>query len=242
MNNGKECEAEPTLRLSDNPGLYIHVPFCIRKCRHCHFYSIDKIELIPDFIKALQKEMYLSGTDFKSVPELPFDTIYFGGGTPSLLDSSQFETILSTIRRHYCIAPHPEITVEINPADRDTAWFRGLRQAGVNRLNIGVQSFDDRILRFLGRRHSAAESITSIETAAKTGFDNIGLDLIYGIPGQSLSLWQKTLAKALSFHPAHLSCYEFSIEEDTPLMMNYKRGDFVMPDEDRQWDLFRITS
>jgi len=240
--------------LPEHAGLYIHIPFCKGKCNYCHFYSSNHLELIKPYIKALLHELRL----YKSFPQSPgksreaggavdagahiCDTIYFGGGTPSLLDTSDFELILEGLDEHFQISPDSEITVELNPADRDLSWFKALKSLGINRLNLGTQSFDDDILRFLGRRHTVAEATASIETAVKAGFENIGLDLIYGIPGQDLASWVQTLSKALTFIPAHLSCYELSIEEGTPLSRKHQNGDFSLPDEDLQWDFFRTTS
>jgi len=231
-------------------GIYIHVPFCKGKCNYCHFYSINSLELIPQYIQALHDEISLCSTSpftpalASGGEETPdtFDTIYFGGGTPSLLGVRHFETILKTVESHFKIAADAEITVELNPADRDLTWYKTLKPLGINRLNIGIQSFDDPVLRFLGRRHMAADAVAAIEMAVRAGFDNIGLDLIYGIPGQDLASWQRTLEKALSFRPAHLSCYELSVEEGTPLARRYLNGDFSLPDENRQWDFFSRTS
>ena len=171
-----------------------------------------------------------------------FDTVYFGGGTPSLLDISEFELILSALQKNFRISADSEITVEVNPADRDISWFKAMRAMGINRLNIGVQSFDDPILEFLGRRHNGASARIAIEMALGAGFDNIGLDLIYNIPGNSLRSWKETMRTALSFKPAHLSCYELSIEENTSLAQKYRKGEFSLPNEDQQWTFFSTTS
>ena len=219
-------------------GLYIHVPFCRRKCRYCHFYSVEHPEeRIPEFVSALTAEMAAHASEFG-----PFDTIYFGGGTPSLLDAGHMETILDAARRHFWIEADHEITVEVNPADRDMDWFAALRRLGVNRLSLGIQSFDDDVLAFLGRRHTAEQALRTFEAAVAAGFDNIGIDLIYAVPGQSLEQWQRVLQQALRLAPAHLSCYELSVEEGTPLAAALDAGEFGLPDEELQWDFFRTTS
>ena len=170
---------------NEQAGLYIHIPFCKSKCGYCSFYSIKSLKLIPDFIDALKKEMRFYNNNFTS-----FDTVYFGGGTPSLLSPQQLETILNTASNFYRIDPHAEITIEVNPGDVSLEYFLALRSNGFNRLNIGMQSFDDQILKFLGRRHSASDGLVSIEAARNAGFTNIGIDLIYGVQNQNLKSWE----------------------------------------------------
>lgn len=223
--------------MASNSGLYIHIPFCRKKCSYCHFYSTSRLELRPDYIKALILEMSRDHSAFGT-----FDTIYFGGGTPSLLDIPDIDAILSAILRSLPIAPHPEITVELNPADRDISWFQALRNLGVNRLNIGIQSLDDSDLSFLGRRHTSDEALAAIDHAQAAGFENVGFDLIYNLPGQTITSWKKTLNRALSYCPAHLSCYELTVEEGTPLAMRYEKHELALPDEARQGDFFELTS
>ena len=142
----------------EQAGLYIHIPFCKSKCGYCSFYSIKSLKLIPELIDALKKEMKFYRKIFKS-----FDTIYFGGGTPSLLSPQQLETIINTASNFYRIDPHAEITIEVNPGDVSLEYFLALRSTGFNRLNIGIQSFDDQILKFLGRRHSASNALASMK-------------------------------------------------------------------------------
>jgi oxygen-independent coproporphyrinogen-3 oxidase len=200
----------------EQAGLYIHIPFCLSKCGYCSFYSIKSLNLIPEFIKALNIEIKFYGKLFKS-----FDTVYLGGGTPSLLSIEQLETIFKTINKSYNIDPHAEITIEVNPGDVSLEYFQALRSLGVNRLNIGIQSFDDNILKFLGRRHNSAEAVSAINDSMKAGFDNIGIDLIYGVHGQKISLWKKTIQQALYYAPEHISCYQLSLENGTPLHKEY---------------------
>ncbi|MBA4396075.1 MAG: coproporphyrinogen III oxidase [Syntrophus sp. (in: bacteria)] len=219
------------------PGLYIHVPFCETKCGYCDFYSVTSLSDIPEYIKAVLKEIALYRSDFNF-----FDTIYIGGGTPSLLTGDDVSEILLHICNTFTIAADAEITVEVNPADARPHFLTSIRQAGVSRLNLGIQSFDENILRFLGRRHSRKQAIQSIEQARTAGFDNIGFDLIYGIPDQSILSWKDTLSRALSFEPEHLSCYQLSLEDDTPLGRGNQSGDFVLPDEDGQIDFFMTTA
>ena len=221
----------------DQAGLYIHIPFCKSKCGYCSFYSIKSLNLIPDFIDALNKEMKFYSKLFTS-----FDTVYLGGGTPSLLSPQQLETILKTVGKFYRIDPHSEFTIEVNPGDVSLEYFRTLRLLGINRLNIGIQSFDDNILKFLGRRHNSAEAIAAINDSRKAGFDNIGIDLIYGVHGQNISLWKKTLQKALSHTPEHISCYQLSLETGTPLHKEYALQDISLPAEKEQLTFFQVTA
>ena len=154
------------------PGLYIHIPFCLRKCDYCDFYSVTSISRIPDFLKALSKEMEMVRDQCG-----PFDTVYLGGGTPSVLGIAQLRDVLKKVQDNFVLLPDTEITVEANPGDLDPVFLRRLHDAGVNRINIGVQSFDQRILDFLGRRHSVEQAVAAIEASRRAGFDNLGLDL-----------------------------------------------------------------
>ncbi|MFO7568278.1 MAG: radical SAM family heme chaperone HemW [Smithellaceae bacterium] len=218
-------------------GLYIHVPFCLSKCGYCSFYSVSGTQLIAEFIKVVSSEMSFYKQCFPS-----FDTMYLGGGTPSLLSVEQIELILQAAQNHFDIARHAEITMEVNPGDASVDYFRTLRRWGVNRLNIGIQSFDDRLLKFLGRRHTAAEALKSIESARHAGFDNIGIDLIYGVHGQDFNTWRHTLAKALSLGPEHLSCYQLSLSENTPLHKHYAHQGICLPMENEALNFFMKTS
>lgn len=225
---------------NEQAGLYIHVPFCLSKCGYCSFYSIASPQLIPEFVKAVSLEMALYKSSL--VPFKGFDTIYIGGGTPSLLSIAQASNILEAAGRHFTIASNAEITVEVNPGDVSEAYFRNLKALGVNRLNIGVQSFTDGLLKSLGRRHSAGEAVCAIDTARAAGFDNIGLDLIYGVSGQDTRLWIETLKRALSFTPEHLSCYQLSLDEKTLIYRQYQQTGTQMLSENEALDFFLTTS
>ncbi|MGA2780505.1 MAG: radical SAM family heme chaperone HemW [Smithella sp.] len=229
-------KADPFKIPSNQAGLYIHIPFCLSKCGYCSFYSIKSLNLIPEFIAALKKE-----TEYYRNVFLSFDTVYLGGGTPSLLTIQQLETIFKTIKKSYKIDPHTEITMEVNPGDVSLEYLQSLRSLGINRLNIGIQSFDDNILKFLGRRHNSEEAIAAINDSRKAGFDNIGFDLIYGVHGQKISLWKKTIQQALSYSPEHISCYQLSLGEKTPLYKKYSLEGWHLPDEDTELKLFFTT-
>jgi len=225
------------MNLKKVPGLYIHIPFCIKKCDYCDFYSVTSRSAIPDFLEALFKEMTMYRGTFKC-----FDTVYFGGGTPSVLSSEQVKAVLSAIRSNFNLAPDSEITLEANPADLNLSFLESVREIGINRLNIGIQSFDQKILDFLGRRHSVAQGISAIQESRRAGFHNLGLDLIYGIPGQEKALWLETLNQAISLLPEHLSCYQLTVEPHTPLGKRSAQGEFSLPSEDLQYEFFMMTS
>ncbi len=227
----------PSLINLMNPGLYIHIPFCISKCGYCDFYSVTQRDKLPYFIKALLTEIELYRDLFNT-----FDTIYFGGGTPSLLEAVDVENILNGIYNALKVKDDPEITIEVNPGDLTLRKACQLQGAGINRINIGVQSFDSQALSLLGRRHNIAEALSAIESARNAGFKNLGIDLIYGIPGQSIKKWLETLRSAISFSPQHLSCYQLTIEPSTPLADSYLKGEIVPHDDDILYDFFMQTS
>ena len=222
---------------SEKAGLYIHIPFCLSKCGYCSFYSIKSINLIPTFLSALKQEMEFYGNHFQS-----FNTIYIGGGTPSLLTAKQFAEIFIAINKFYKIESPAEITIEVNPGDVSADYFQSLRSLGINRLNIGIQSFDDSLLKFLGRRHSKKDAIEALEAARTAGFTNVGFDLIYGVHHQDIKLWKRTLQKALSFSPAHISCYQLSLEAKVPLNKKYGAEGIKLPKEEQQAKFFLATS
>ena len=219
------------------PGLYIHIPFCLSKCHYCDFYSLTSISATPDFLDALFKEMGMYRTRFN-----PFDTVYIGGGTPSLLSPRQLETILINVMENFNLISNPEITIETNPADLNRSFLESMRGIGINRINIGVQSFDEKVLGFLGRRHSVEHAISAVKTSRKAGFRNIGLDLIYGVPEQDIESWLDTLKQAVTFSPEHLSCYQLTLEAKTPLGIRYQSGEFSIPGEELEYEFFMKTS
>ena len=219
------------------PGLYIHIPFCLSKCPYCDFYSSTSISAVPDFLNGLSKEIEMYRHQFN-----PIDTVYIGGGTPSLLSPEQLEKILMSIRKNFDLISNIEITIEVNPADLNQSFLESMCEIGINRINIGVQSFDEKVLGFLGRRHSVKHAISAIEASREAGFYNIGLDLIYGVPGQGIESWLDTLTKALVFSPEHLSCYQLTLEPKTPLGIRCQAGEFSLPGEELQYEFFMKTS
>jgi oxygen-independent coproporphyrinogen-3 oxidase len=219
------------------PGLYIHIPFCLSKCDYCDFYSSTSLSALPDFLDALFKEMEMYRPRFQS-----FDTVYIGGGTPSLLSPGQLQSILLNVKKNFALTTTPEITIETNPADLHLSFLESIRGIEINRINIGVQSFDEKVLRFLGRRHSVKQAVSAIKASREAGFRNIGLDLIYGVLEQDLDSWLDTLRRAVAFSPEHLSCYQLTLEPKTPLGRRYQRGEFSIPREELQYEFFMKTS
>ena len=219
------------------PGLYIHTPFCLSKCSYCDFYSLTSVSAVPDFLGALFKEIEMYCNQFNL-----FDTVYIGGGTPSLLSPEQLESILIRVRENFNLISNPEMTIEANPADLNRPFLESMREIGINRINIGVQSFDEKMLDFLGRRHSMKQAISAVEASRKAGFHNIGLDLIYGVPAQDIESWLNTLRQAVVFSPEHISCYQLTLEPKTPLGIRYQAGEFPIPGEELQYEFFMKTS
>jgi len=229
---GKKMEAIP-----DKPaGLYVHIPFCLRKCSYCDFYSISDLSQTSRFLAALKREMQMNS----EIP-LVFDTLYIGGGTPSVLKPEAIGQIIETALWYFNIASDAEKTLEVNPGTVTLEDFSEYRKFGVNRLNIGVQSFDDNNLRFLGRIHSGSAARLSLERARRAGFDNIGLDLIFGLPGQDKTNWLSDLTQAVSLEPEHLACYMLTCESGTPLDRDVKAGRIHLAAEGIVLDLFNTA-
>ncbi|MBN1997883.1 radical SAM family heme chaperone HemW [candidate division KSB1 bacterium] len=195
-------------------GLYVHIPFCIQKCCYCDFFSITDLSKKTTYLDALTIEwkMYLQNPPFGG---FHFDTLYFGGGTPSVYDASDLKKIISRITPY--LSQNVELTCEVNPATLSREQLARYRDIGINRLSIGVQSFHDQELAFLGRIHRAAEAEQFIQHVKSSGFENWGIDLIFGIPGQTIDSWRDSLRRTLALAPKHISLYGLTVEEGTPL-------------------------
>lgn len=215
--------------MKEKSGLYIHVPFCKSKCVYCGFYSIVNHRDIEKFLSALSEEMTLRKEESAGKT---IRTVYFGGGTPSLLPPSQLQYILDGIHRHYDIDPDAEITIEANPEQLALDYCMGLKTLGFNRISIGIQSFHDEILQFLGRKHTAKEALQAVENAHKAGFDNISIDLIYGVNERDNTLWLKELETAFAMPIRHFSAYALTVEENSLLYRRIRQHKTVEPDED----------
>jgi oxygen-independent coproporphyrinogen-3 oxidase len=215
----------------------VHVPFCRRKCFYCDFYSLPRRSLIPAYIEALG----LEATLYTDLPG-PVDTVYVGGGTPSLLDPEQFKALFDALYHSFDVGPNAEITIEANPEGLDRSYLRELRGLGVNRLSLGVQSLDDKVLEFLGRGHRVNHVVGAVTWARNEGFDNLGLDLIYGVPGQNLSAWREMLLRVLDLNPEHMSLYQLTFEPHTPLGRKQARGLIRSYGDEEQRDFFLETA
>jgi len=214
-------------------GIYIHIPFCVKKCPYCDFISFpySKDEEIR-YIKALCKEI-----EMKSSPE-DVDTIYLGGGTPSLISLESLERIFRTIKENFQIKSSVEVTIEANPGTVTKDKLRSWKDLGINRLSIGAQSFDPYELKILGRIHSPEDIEETLSLAREESFDNINIDLMYSLPFQKKESFLRSLCKALSFKPEHISIYNLTIEPETPFYKNFLDGEIILPENDEEAEMF----
>jgi len=220
-----------------SPGLYIHIPFCKTKCPYCGFYSLVAPSLIPRWLDAFEKEVLHYKDRFAC-----FDTLYLGGGTPTVLEIRDLETMMKQLFSHFRFDRDTEITIEANPAGLTREKTDGIKALGFNRVNLGVQSFADRELLFLGRNHTAEDAVSALENLRVSGFTNVGMDLIYGFEGQTLKEWVSTLKQALAFGPEHLSCYQLTFEKKTLFWKIRERGELRPVSEEKEKDFFLRTS
>jgi oxygen-independent coproporphyrinogen-3 oxidase len=219
--------------------LYIHIPFCVKKCLYCGFYSTPySQEHADEFLLGLRSEAVLYKDAFHGKV---FETIYIGGGTPTALSLDQFNSVLDIIREHFQVSNACEFTVEANPNTVSEQKLKVLLDRGVNRLSLGVQSFSDAVLCTLGRLHTAEEAVDAVTCARKAGFQNIGIDLIYGIPGQTASLWRESLDRALELGPAHISAYSLSLDEGTWFTREVESGRLALPDEEIIAEMYELA-
>jgi oxygen-independent coproporphyrinogen III oxidase len=228
----------------DNTSLYLHVPFCIHRCSYCDFNTFAGQERwIPGYVEAICQEIrqVAASGQAKLGQPLPVHTVFFGGGTPSLLSTQQFETILATIGDCFVLQPGAEVTIEANPGTVSPESLAGLRRTGINRLSFGMQSAHPDDLRLLERQHDFPDVIRAVQWARQAGFDNLSLDLIFGLPEQSLERWQSTLEYALALHPEHLSLYCLTIEHGTPLQKQAGHGLVPIPDDDLAADMYEYA-
>ena len=218
-------------------GIYLHIPFCKRRCIYCDFYSTTMDGRKDEYISALCHELsmrqhYLEDERIK--------TIYWGGGTPSQLEERHFRTVFDTLARYYELQPDAEITLEANPDDLTPAYIHMLRRLPFNRISIGIQTFDDETLRLLHRRHTAAQAIDAVRRCQDTGFENISIDLMYGLPKESLQSWEHDLCQAISLHAQHLSAYHLIYEEGTELWRLRRQHQVEEVDEDSSLAFFNL--
>jgi oxygen-independent coproporphyrinogen III oxidase len=227
--------------------IYIHIPFCSHRCAYCDFNTYaGQEDLIPAYVQALCKEIQFIGPRLPSLmsgeAEGRVHTIFFGGGTPSLLTPRQFETIFQAIRQSFALSENAEITMEANPGTVSNEDLIALRRIGINRLSYGVQSANTEELRMLERAHDFFEVIDAVSAARKAGFQNLNLDLIYGLPEQSLPTWQTTVKRILDLQPAHISAYALTLEHGTPFGRWASRGILPLPDPDLAAEMYEWLS
>tara|TARA_B100000941_G_scaffold100743_1_gene70473 strand:+ start:822 stop:1952 length:1131 start_codon:yes stop_codon:yes gene_type:complete len=228
--------------MNKKSGIYIHFPFCNVKCGYCDFYSIvNRKESIPDFIESIIKEidLYFNSNDLN---KLKFDTIFLGGGTPSLIEPHYIEKIFKTLSNHINFSIIKEITIEANPGEASKKYLNGYKEIGVNRISFGFQSLDDKLLKFLDRLHSAKQCILAFEEARSIGFENINTDMIFNIPGQGLDILSENLKSVIKLQPEHISSYSLTVEKGTMLYSNVSKGKVVMPDEELDYNMYEMTS
>lgn len=218
-------------------GLYLHIPFCLRKCSYCDFFSVAEtdawLEIYPDLLIKQLKQAASRWTE-------QFDTVYFGGGTPSLLSPAALARILQTIDREVLLSKTAEVTLEANPGTVTRQTLAGYRQAGVNRLSLGLQSSSDQQLSKLGRLHSSSQGRDAVAWARAEGFDNLSLDLMFALPGQTVPALEEELQSFLDLRPEHFSCYGLTAEDDTPLQFQIAAGETSLPDEEFYADAFML--
>lgn len=225
--------------MTDSLALYLHIPFCTAKCGYCDFNSYAGLDhLVPDYTPALIQELELWAPAARAYR---VDTVFFGGGTPSLTTIDDMAGIVAAVRRLYDVAPDAEITLEANPGELTQEHLAGLRGLGINRLSIGVQSLHDDELALLDRGHSAERAIEAVQAARNAGFDNLNLDLIFGLIEQPLDRWQQTLERAIALRPEHLSCYALTVEPGTALHYRVAKGELPEPDPDIVADQYEWT-
>ncbi len=224
----------------NDTSVYLHVPFCSTKCSYCAFNTYTHLEtLIEPFVDALIREIQYVG---HSKPDLPVGTIFFGGGTPSLLTPDQFARILAALNTSFRVQPDAEITLEANPNDLNREYLASLRQIGLNRISIGMQTANENELQLFRRRHDNDAVARAVTAARSAGFDNLNLDLIYGFPHQTLESWQTSLTQMIALQPDHVSLYALGIEDGTPMKVWVERGQLPEPDDDLAADMYELAS
>ena len=220
-------------------GIYIHIPFCASKCSYCDFYSLAGCDkLMPDYHRALTAHLMESA---KGIKNYEVDSVYFGGGTPSYYGAEHLMELFDVLKRNGNVRLDAEVTVECNPDSTTLKDLKLLRQEGVTRLSIGVQASNNDLLKLIGRRHTFQQAEMTLENARRAGFDNVSLDLIYGLPSQTKNDWAETLAKVVELHPEHLSCYGLKLEEGTAMYREYKDSP-ILPTEDEQADMYSYAA
>lgn len=225
-------------------GVYVHIPFCAQKCNYCDFYSVvvenqtQFEEVTNNYLASVQKEALLYQDKLR---DFNLSSLFFGGGTPSLLDPSELGDLIMFLLDNLPFDQNPEVTIEANPASLTKDGLAVLKQAGVNRISLGAQAFQDDLLQTLGREHQGQDILTSAMLVRSEGIKNLSLDLMYGLPGQSLKDWQTTLEAAVNIQPQHLSCYSLILEEGTPFYTWEEQGLIEVPSDDLQSEMYDLA-
>ena len=217
-------------------GIYIHIPFCKQRCLYCAFYSSTLHSKQQEYCDALCREIIMRRNYIIGI----IDTVYFGGGTPSTLTREQLQKILGTIKENYRLSPSAEITIEANPDDLTPEYLATLRSLSFNRLSMGIQSFDDAQLKAIGRRHTAERARQAVKDARTAGFENISIDLMFALPSSTSAQWQESIKQAIELRPTHISAYNLTYEEETPLYRALQQGKIEAVDEEENLKQFEI--
>lgn len=218
-------------------GVYLHIPFCTRKCAYCDFYSVANTKMCNDFVSAICKEVELQKN---YLDKEKVQTIYFGGGTPSILNVNQIGIILENIYKYFNVDLNTEITLEANPDNLNTEYLKALKKLGVNRLSVGIQSFNDIDLQLMKRKHTVNQALESVKEAQNQGFSNISVDLIYGLPNLTINNWEKNINEALNLNIQHISAYHLTIEPNTTFHKLHNKQKLNLPTEDESIDQFKL--
>ncbi len=217
-------------------GIYIHIPFCRKACHYCNFHFSTSLQKAPEVLKSIEKEMEIRSEELKE----EINTVYFGGGTPSLIESEAIASMLNQAQKYFKIAPDAEITLEANPDDINIQKAKSWKSIGINRFSLGIQSFADENLQWMNRAHNAVQSFAAIDTIRNVGFENFSIDLIYGTPGQTKEGWIKDVETALKLNIPHLSCYALTVEEKTALHTLIQKGEKQEVNQDEQAERFNV--
>jgi oxygen-independent coproporphyrinogen-3 oxidase len=217
-------------------GIYIHIPFCKKACHYCNFHFSTSLQNAPELFKAIEKEIEIRSEEMNE----EIKTIYFGGGTPSLIDNNSIANILEQLKKYFTINTNAEITLEANPDDISIEKAKSWKDLGINRFSLGIQSFEDNYLQWMNRAHSASQSFEAIEIIRETGFENFSIDLIYGTPGQTTEGWTKDLQTAIDLKIPHLSCYALTVEEKTALHHLIEKGEKENVNPEEQAERFEL--
>lgn len=203
-------------------GLYIHIPFCLKKCHYCDFASYaGRMEILPAYLRSIETELDMQARRW---PDRMVETVFIGGGTPSVLLPGDYQALMGAVRRNFQVSASAEISLESNPGTVTAEKAEAMRSAGINRISIGVQAAQDQLLHAMGRIHRQADAVEAVGHFKKAGFSNINLDLMFGLPGQSAEMWRASLAFAVSLRVTHLSCYSLAIEANTPWGVMLREG------------------